>query len=192
MRIIVGLGNPGAEYERTRHNAGFDVLELLAADIGVKFQKLQGKAKVADGLAGGEKFLLARPQTFMNLSGESVRALMDFYKLSPEQLLVVYDDIDLPLGRLRVRKSGSAGTHNGMRSIIGCLGTEGFARLRVGVGAPPPGWELARYVLSGYHTKEERDAAFSGYEQAVKTARAWLECGIEEAMRLGNAPPAAL
>ena len=152
MRLIVGLGNPGEKYEHTRHNAGFDALTMLADQLGVKSAKLKGNSLLMEAFIGGEKVLLCKPQTFMNLSGNAVQELMGFYKLTPDQLLILYDDIDIPLGWLRIRRNGSAGTHNGMRSVIACLNTEEFTRVRIGVGANPPGYDLVDWVLSLDHS----------------------------------------
>ena len=186
MRLIVGLGNPGEKYEHTRHNAGFDALTILADQLGVKTAKLKGNSLLMEGFAGGEKVLLCKPQTFMNLSGNAVRQLMDFYKLSPDQLLILYDDIDIPQGWLRIRRGGSAGTHNGMRSVIASLGLEDFARVRIGVGANPPGYDLVDWVLSHYNTPEERQIAFDAYHKAADAALDWVQNGVESAMRKFN------
>ncbi|NCB05353.1 MAG: aminoacyl-tRNA hydrolase [Clostridia bacterium] len=183
MNLIVGLGNPGDQYEHTRHNVGFDVLTLLSEKTGIRIHKIKGHAVVGEGLAGGEKVMLCKPQTYMNNSGLAVRELMDFYKLAPENLLVIYDDVDLAPGAVRVRPSGSAGTHNGMRSIVEQLGTMAFPRIRVGIGERAPGYELADWVLSRYHTAQERQTAFDAYQQAADAAIAWVEKGIEVAMR---------
>ena len=166
MYVVVGLGNPGSKYEHTRHNAGFDVVTLLADRLGIKMDKLKCKAVYGEGRLAGEKIVLAQPQTFMNLSGESVTALVNWFKVDMDHLIVVYDDIDLPLGRLRMREKGSAGTHNGMRSIIYLLGRDDFPRVRMGVGAPPPQWDLADWVLSRYETPEDRQTAFDAMNAA--------------------------
>ena len=154
MYIVVGLGNPGRKYEHTRHNVGFDVLEVLSQKYDIPIRKLRCKAAVGEGTIRGERVVLAQPQTFMNLSGESVVELMNWYKAEPEHLIVVYDDVDLPEGRLRFRPSGSAGTHNGMRNIIYLLGKENFPRVRVGIGRPAEGWDMKDWVLATYRTPE--------------------------------------
>lgn len=186
MHLVVGLGNPGAKYQRTHHNAGFDVVELLADDLRVSLTKIKGKAVVGEGSLNGERIALAQPQTFMNLSGESVVALCNWYKVEPSNLIVVYDDVDLPLGRLRVRAKGSAGTHNGMRSIIYLLGRDDFPRVRVGIGRPPEGWDLADYVLTGYRGKEERETAFAAYQRAAQAVKILISEGVERAAAFAN------
>ena len=150
MYLIVGLGNPGRQYEATRHNMGFDVIDKLVEEYqipqgGVKFNAMYGK-----GIIGGQPALLMKPLSYMNLSGESVRAIMDFYKCTVEDLIVVYDDIDLDVGKLRIRQKGSAGGHNGMKNIIQHVGSQEFVRIRVGVGKKPDHMDLADYVLSRF------------------------------------------
>ncbi len=183
MHLIVGLGNPGEKYEHTRHNAGFDALSILADRLGIKTAKLKGNALVMEGFVNGKKVVLCKPQTFMNLSGAAVSELMHFYKLTPDQLLVIYDDVDIPQGWLRVRRGGSAGTHNGMRSVIACLNTEDFARVRIGIGKNPPDYDIKDWVLSRYHTPEERQAAFDAYQKAADAAAEWVQNGVDIAMR---------
>src|SRR5438552_1736530 len=148
--LIVGLGNPGREYEKTRHNVGFRFVDALAAAHGMTFSKKQSKALVADGTIGDHKVLLAKPQTYMNLSGEAVRGLMDFYKIPLSNLLVVSDDLDIPAGTLRIREKGGAGGQKGLKSIIEHLGTPEFARMRVGIGRPPGRMDPAAYVLQDF------------------------------------------
>lgn len=150
MKIIVGLGNPGAKYAGTRHNVGFAVLDELAERHNIRIDTAKHKALIGKGIIDGEKVILAMPQTFMNLSGESVRAIMDFYKCTVEDLIVVYDDIDLDVGKLRIRQKGSAGGHNGMKNIIQHVGSQEFVRIRVGVGKKPDHMDLADYVLSRF------------------------------------------
>ena len=145
MYLIVGLGNPGREYESTRHNAGFLVVDRLAEKMGISVSTRKFLGFTGSGMLGGEKVLLLKPQTYMNASGESVRAAADFYKLEPAQVIVVYDDISLDVGSVRIRAKGSAGGHNGMKSIIAHLGTEEYPRVRVGIGDKPPGMDLAGY-----------------------------------------------
>lgn len=154
MKLIVGLGNPGAKYAGTRHNAGFSVIDELAERYNIKVDTSKHKALIGKGIIKGEKVILAMPQTFMNLSGESVRAIMDFYKLTVEDLIVVYDDIDLDVGKLRIREKGSAGGHNGMKNIILHSGSQEFVRVRVGVGKKPEQMDLADYVLSRFGKNE--------------------------------------
>lgn len=177
MYVIVGLGNPGTKYARTRHNVGFDVVELLAAKLGLEFNKLKCKAKIAEGRVGTERIALCQPQTFMNLSGESIVELMNWYKIEPENLIVVYDDIELEPGMLRFRMKGSSGTHNGMRSIIYLLGRDDFPRVRVGTGRQPEGWDLADWVLAPYVTKEEQQKAYDSYVCAGEAILAYINQG---------------
>ncbi len=184
MYLVVGLGNPGSKYAHTRHNVGFDVIELLADKLNARLTKLKCKALLAETKIGDERVVLAQPQTFMNLSGESVVELMNWYKVPIEHLIVCYDDIDLDLGALRVRAKGSAGTHNGMRSIIYLLGKDNFPRVRVGIGKPAPGWDLVDHVLAGYQTPRDRELAFGGYLDAVDTIIELVKNGPEMATRL--------
>ena len=151
MYLIVGLGNPTAKYEKTRHNAGFDVIDAIADKYGIELNLRKGKAFCGTGYIEGQKVMLAKPQTYMNLSGDSVSALVNFYKLDPmEDLIVVFDDISLAPGNLRIRKKGSAGGHNGIKDIIAKTGTDQFARVKVGVGEKPAGWDLADHVLGRF------------------------------------------
>lgn len=183
--LVVGLGNPGIGYEHTRHNAGFDTLDLLAKSWQTPIQKKRMEGLLAEIAFQGKRVVLCKPQTYMNLSGSCVMDVAAWYKVPMDHLLVVYDDIDLPLGQLRMRKSGSAGTHNGMRSIIGMLGTDAFPRLRIGVGGPPPGWELARWVLSRFAT-EEQPLMNEAFQLAAQGIEAWLSGGLDAAMRHCN------
>ena len=186
MYLIVGLGNPGPKYAHTRHNVGFDVLDALARKLGVSISRERDGALVGECFVAGQKTILALPQTYMNLSGEAVSRLVNWYRLPPENLMVVYDDIDLPPGTIRIRKSGSAGTHNGMRSIVGLLGYDHFPRLRVGVGQRRPGYELADWVLSHYLPGEEQQAADAAYALAADAIIDYIENGVESAMRKFN------
>ena len=188
MHIIVGLGNPGREYARTRHNVGFDVIDVLSEKLGIALTKIAMHGLIGEGFAGGEKVILVKPQTYMNLSGQCVTELVNWYKAPMENVMVIYDDIDLPLGKLRLRASGSAGTHNGMRSVIGLLGRQDFPRLRVGVGKKPEGWELADWVLSHYQTEEDRKTQFEAFLLAADTVIDWVKNGWDSAMRTANAP----
>lgn len=186
MYLIVGLGNPGKDYEMTRHNVGFDTVDVLIDEYsipqsGVKFNAMYGK-----GMINGEKVLAAKPLTFMNLSGEAVRGLVDYFKIDvKEELIVVYDDIDLEPGNIRVRAKGSAGGHNGMKNIIQHLGTQEFARVRVGVGAKPKGWDLADHVL-GRFSKEDRVLVDESIKKACKAVACFVENGIDTAMNQYN------
>ncbi len=185
MYMIVGLGNPGREYAQTRHNMGFLTLDILAArwqiPLSVKgFQGLYGK-----GMAEGERVMLVAPQTYMNASGECVGAMARYFDVPKDHILVIYDDIDLPVGRLRVRQAGSAGTHNGMKSLIAHLGGGDFPRIRVGVGKPEPGMNLADYVL-GIPPKAERDVLEQARQAAADAVTEILRGGMDGAMRLAN------
>ena len=180
MYIIVGLGNPGKKYEHTRHNAGFDVLDILAEEYDIKIDKIKHKALIGEGRIGSEKVVLVKPQTYMNLSGESVQSVFQFYKVDMDHLIVVYDDIDLDIGKLRIRKKGSAGSHNGMKSIIKCLGSQDFPRIRVGVSKPEPNRDLADFVLSRV-PKDQADDMRSGLEKAVKTVEEIIRTDIDMA-----------
>lgn len=138
MLAIIGLGNPGANYDKTRHNVGFRVIDLMSRRYGIAVSRTRSRALVGEGLAGGQRIALVKPQTYMNLSGESVQDLMRWYKLMPQDILIISDDIDLPPGSVRIRPHGGAGTHNGLRNIIRMTGSDRFPRIRIGVGAPPP------------------------------------------------------
>ena len=187
MYIIVGLGNPGKEYEHTRHNTGFDTVDMLAEKYGISVRELKFKGMVGKGMIGTEKVVLVKPLTFMNLSGDCVRAVTDFYKIDAKhELVVVYDDIALPVGRIRVRPKGSAGGHNGVKSIIAQLGTEVFPRVRVGVGGVPGGRDQIGHVL-GRFSAEDRAVVEKGMERAVKAVEIILESGVDEAMNCCNA-----
>ncbi|MEF3274769.1 MAG: aminoacyl-tRNA hydrolase [Chloroflexus sp.] len=156
MWLIVGLGNPGERYARTRHNIGFRSVETLAERHGLTFRSQRANSEIAEGYIRGQRVVLVKPQTYMNLSGQAVSALRNWYKIDPaRELLIIYDDLDLPFARLRLRERGSAGTHNGMRSIVTQLGTTEFPRLRVGIGQPPANMDAADYVLSRFTPEEE-------------------------------------
>ena len=155
MFLIAGLGNPGTEYAATRHNIGFDMVTYLGDQYHIPLRSRENKAIVGKGIIGGQKVMLAQPQTFMNLSGESIRALLDYYKTDREKLIIIYDDISLPVGQVRVRPKGSAGGHNGIKNIIQHLGTEEFARIRIGVGAKPEGGDLVKHVLGRFSREED-------------------------------------
>ena len=184
--LIVGLGNPGANYERTRHNAGFRVLELLARELGVKIDRVRFRGKTARAEIEGHTALLLEPQTFMNASGLSVADAASFYKIPRERVLVVSDDVDLPVGKIRVRREGSAGGHNGLKSIISALGGQDFPRVKLGVGAKPnPDYELADWVLGKLSAQEEK--VFSeALEHAAEAVAAIVKDGAEKAMAKFN------
>lgn len=185
MKIIAGLGNPTAQYEGTRHNIGFAVVDRLAEEYNISMDMKKHKAICGKGVIEGEKVILVKPQTFMNLSGEAIREVLDYYKADIQDVLVIYDDICLDVGRLRIRTKGSAGGHNGVKNIIAHLGTEGFARIRVGVGDKPRQTELVDYVL-GRFTGEEKQAIREGIDRAVKATAVVLTEGIESAMNKYN------
>ncbi len=185
--LIVGLGNPGRKYIGNRHNAGFQVVDGLAEQYGLSFGTIQKKAAVAKGRIAGHDCILAKPQTYMNDSGVAVKALMRFYKLPTENLLVVYDDLDLPTGTLRLRPEGGAGGQNGMRSIIHQLGTEDFARLRVGIDRPPGKMPVKAYVLQDF-TQAEWDIVRETWGRAIAAIKTWLTDGTEQAMSRYNGP----
>lgn len=185
MYIIMGLGNPGQKYEKTRHNAGFNVIDRLAEKHNIKVDKIKHKSLIGEGRIAGEKVILVKPQTYMNLSGEAAISLINFYKIDLENLVVIYDDIDLDIGKLRIRKKGSAGSHNGMKSIIKCLGKQEFPRIRVGVSKPEPGRDLADFVLSRV-SKEDEDDMDRGFEKAVQTVEEIIVNDIDLAMNKYN------
>ncbi len=180
--IIVGLGNPGTKHENTRHNAGFMALDALAKDLGVKVDRVRFRAYCGEGKIGDKRVLLMKPQTFMNNSGEAVREAMQFYKLPAEQVLLLFDDISLPVGGLRVRRNGSAGGQNGVKSIIGLCGSDAFPRVKLGIGAKPhPDYNLAEWVLSRF-SKDELKTMQQTAEKAVGAARLIVDGNIDEAM----------
>ena len=175
MKVIVGLGNPGRQYERTRHNIGFEAIDYIAGKNQIEISSRKHKALIGSGYLGGQRVLLVKPQTFMNLSGESLRGIMDFYKLEPSDFIVIFDDISLDVGQLRIRRKGSAGGHNGIKSIISHLGSMDFPRVKIGVGEKPKGYDLADYVL-GHFPAEER----SIMDEAAKTAAEAIRMIITE------------
>ena len=186
MFIIVGLGNPGREYENTRHNIGFDVIDRLAEQENIDVLEKKHRAVIGKGVIAGEKCILAKPLTFMNLSGESVRELIDYYKVDETaELIVISDDISLEVGQLRIRKKGSAGGHNGLKNIIAHLGHDTFTRVKMGVGEKPKGWDLADYVL-GRFSKEERRIMDEAAERAADAVRMILTEDADAAMNEFN------
>ena len=186
MFIIVGLGNPTKEYEGTRHNVGFDVIDAIADKYNISVTERKSRAFCGKGIIGGQKVLLVKPQTYMNLSGESLRGIVDFYKVDTEtELLVIYDDISLDVGQLRIRKKGSAGGHNGIKNIIQHLGSNVFLRIKVGVGEKPKEYDLVDYVL-GHFSKGEKEIMEQGYKQAVEAIEMILQGDIEAAMNVYN------
>lgn len=186
MFLIVGLGNPGKQYENTRHNVGFDAIDVLVDEYRIPSSGKQHKAMYGKGMIEGQKVILAKPLTYMNLSGEAVRAMVDYYKIDPEtELLVIFDDISLAPGNIRIRKKGSAGGHNGIKSIITHLGTQNFQRIKVGVGEKPKNWDLADYVL-GTFSKDDRKLVDEALERTAKAAALIVQGEIDEAMNLYN------
>ena len=186
MFVIVGLGNPTAQYEGTRHNAGFDVIDVLAEKYNISVDARKCRAFCGKGVIAGQKVLLVKPQTSMNLSGESVGGIVNYYKIDPEsELLVIYDDISLDVGQLRIRKKGSAGGHNGIKNIIANLDTTVFPRIKVGVGEKPKNYDLADYVL-GHFSKQERELMEEGYEHASDAVEQIVQGEIEAAMNVFN------
>lgn len=185
MYIIAGLGNPTKEYDKTRHNVGFAAIDVLADRYNIDVSEKKHKALCGKGVIEGQKVLLVKPQTFMNLSGESLRAVVDYYKASNEDLIVIYDDISLEPGQLRIRLKGSAGGHNGIKNIIAQLGTQEFPRIKVGIGAKPPRMDLADYVLSRFSQGEQKlmDEAF---REAAEAAVMMMTDGAERAMNHFN------
>ncbi|GAA6492643.1 MAG TPA: aminoacyl-tRNA hydrolase [Candidatus Bariatricus faecipullorum] len=186
MVIIAGLGNPDRKYEGTRHNIGFEVIDAISEKYNIPVTGRKARAFTGSGIISGQKVLLAKPQTYMNLSGESVGALVNFYKADPEtELLVIYDDISLDVGQIRVRRKGSAGGHNGMKNIIAHLGTEVFPRIKVGVGEKPAGYDLADYVL-GHFGKTEQEQMDLAVREAVEAAELIVAGETGEAMNRFN------
>lgn len=184
MYIVAGLGNPGRKYENTKHNVGFITLDFLAEKHNIKINKIKHKALVGEGIISGQKLLLVKPQTYMNLSGNSIREVMEYYKADLDKLVVIYDDVDIPTGKLRIRKKGSAGTHNGMRSIIYDLQADEFSRIRIGIGGERK-MSLAGYVLGSFR-KDEKNLIQNAVERAALAVECLLEKGIEAAMNEYN------
>lgn len=186
MFIIVGLGNPTAEYAGTRHNVGFNVIDAIADKYNISVTERKHRAFCGKGIIAGQKVILVKPQTYMNLSGESVRSVLDFYKVDIEtELLVIFDDISLDVGQLRIRKKGSAGGHNGIKNIIQHLGTNVFQRIKVGVGEKPKNYDLADYVL-GYFGEAEKELMEEGYKKAITAVEMILQGDIDAAMNEFN------
>jgi len=186
MFLIAGLGNPTSEYAGTRHNVGFDVIDAIADKYNISVTERKNRAFCGKGIIAGQKVILAKPQTYMNLSGESIRGLVDYYKLDAEtEVLIIFDDVSLDVGQLRIRKKGSAGGHNGIKNIIQHLGTSDFHRVKVGVGEKPKDYDLADYVL-GHFSKAEKDQMQEGYKHAVEAVEMILQGEIEAAMNVFN------
>ena len=185
MYLIAGLGNQTREYEKTRHNVGFEAIDILADKAGTTVTEKKHKALYGKGYIGGQKVILAKPQTYMNLSGESIREIADFYKIEPENIIILCDDINLSEGQLRIRLKGSAGGHNGLKNIISHLGTQEFPRIRIGVGEKPRGMDLADYVL-GRFPKEQQAVMEEAYRDAADAACMMIEEGADAAMNHYN------
>lgn len=187
MFVIVGLGNPGKKYEDTRHNVGFMAIDALAEKYGISISEKKHKALCGSGVIEGMKVLLVKPQTYMNLSGESVAEVLNFYKLDPEEeMLVIYDDISLAPGNIRIRKKGSAGGHNGIKSLIAHAGTQGFMRIKIGVGEKPSGWDLADYVL-GHFSEEDTVKLKEIMPDVIQAAVLMTQGDVQKAMNDYNA-----
>ncbi len=184
MKLIVGLGNPGKEYETTKHNVGFMVIDELAKRWNVSLWQEDKKGLIAQANVNGEKILLLKPQTYMNLSGESVGPVMNWYKLAGEDVYVIYDDMDLPVGKLRIRKNGSAGGHNGIKSIL-AHACDDFIRFRVGIGRPLPQWTVVNHVLAPFR-EEDKEAIAKGIEAAATAIEGCLELGVDKGMNRYN------
>ncbi|RME81165.1 MAG: aminoacyl-tRNA hydrolase [Caldilineae bacterium] len=185
MKMIVGLGNPGLRYARNRHNVGFQIVDELAVKHQLSFDKRKHKAQLADGWIGEQKVMLVKPETYMNDSGSAVQPLVAYYRIDLADLMVVYDDLDLPLGRIRLRPGGGAGGHRGVRSIIERLGNDAFPRLRVGIDRPPGRMDPAAYVLQNFGEDEEA-VMVQARERAVRALEVWLQAGIDAAMNEFN------
>lgn len=186
MWLIVGLGNPGEKYVGTRHNIGFACVNHLAKQHNLDFRGMRAHARIAEGHIRGERVVLAKPITYMNLSGRAVSGLRSWYKIDPAQeLLIIYDECDLPFGRIRLRQQGSAGSHNGMKSIVQQLGSQQFPRLRVGIGAPPPEWDMAAYVL-GRFNRDENSQLPDIYERVADATVVTVCEGLTTAMNRFN------
>ena len=185
MYIIVGLGNPGKKYEHTRHNAGFEVIDILADRMGINVEESKHRGLLGRGMLEGQKVVLVKPQTFMNLSGECVREVADFYKAAEDEIIVIYDDISLDPGQLRIRAKGSAGGHNGIKNIIAQLGTQVFPRVKVGVGEKPRMMDLADYVLSRF-SKEDQGKMDDAFKEAADAVAMMVSQGVEPAMNKYN------
>lgn len=183
MHIIAGLGNPGSKYENTRHNMGFKAIDAMASEFGIDVNRAKFKGLIGEGRIGSEKVILLKPQTYMNLSGQSVREIMNFYKIPEENLIVIYDDFDLPIGSIRVRKSGGPGTHNGMKSVVQELGSRKFPRVRVGIGSSDG--STIQFVI-GKVGKDEQQILNEAAEAAASAAADIIRIGIENAMNIHN------
>mgnify|MGYP005852204965 CR=1 FL=1 len=186
--VVAGLGNPGYKYRNTRHNVGFCTIDVLSEKLGIginNIKRIKHKAIIVEGYVNEKKVLLVKPQTYMNASGESIRDIAEWYKISMKCLILIYDDADLPLGKIRVRRSGSAGTHNGMKSVIYHLQADDFPRVRIGIGKPPENMDIVDYVL-GKFTREERNVIYDSIVNAAEAVITIIEEGIDTAMARFN------
>lgn len=186
MKLIVGLGNPGRQYEKTRHNIGFQAIDKLSDDFGIRLDQAKHKGIFGIGNRDGERVILLKPLTYMNLSGESIRAVMDYYQIEIEDLAVIYDDLDLPVGRIRLRQKGSAGGHNGIKSTIAHLGTQNFNRIRVGISRPQNGMTITDYVLGDF-TKEEQNIMDDVIDKCADACKQWIKSPFLKVMNEFNA-----
>lgn len=185
MYLIVGLGNPEADYSRTRHNMGFNVINKLSEKYDIEVKKEKFKGLFGTGVIEGEKVILLKPQTFMNLSGDSVQEFVNFYKIQLENMVIIYDDVDIEPGKIRVRKNGSAGTHNGMKSIVANLSTDQFPRVRIGIGKPHEHMDMISHVIGGID-EEDKEPLAQGVELGMKAVIELLKNGIDSAMNKYN------
>jgi peptidyl-tRNA hydrolase, PTH1 family len=185
MKLIVGLGNPGRQYEKTRHNIGFDVVDSLSERFSIPLDSAKFKGIYGVGHVNGEKLILLKPLTYMNLSGESISAIMDYFQIEMEDLLVIYDDLDLPVGKIRLRQKGSAGGHNGIKSTIAHLGTQDFNRIRVGIDRPNNGMSVSDYVLSRF-LKVEQEEMSKVVTTCIEAIEYWLENPFLQVMNRYN------
>lgn len=185
MKLIIGLGNPGRKYANTKHNVGFEAIDALAQTYNISVNKSKFQAFFGEGFIGHHKVILIKPQTYMNLSGESVQPFVSWYKMSPEDILIIYDDVSLDPGILRIRQKGSAGGHNGIKSIIQHLGTSEFQRIKIGIGKKPQGWDLADYVMSRF-TNPEMKIIEEAMKDVTGATQMIIEKGIQDAMNKYN------
>lgn len=185
MYLIIGLGNPESDYSKTRHNMGFDVINKLSEKFDIKVNKTKFKALYGTGVINGEKVVLVKPQTFMNLSGEAVQEFVNFYKVESDKILVIYDDIDTEPSKIRIRKTGGPGTHNGMKSVVSCLNTGNFARVRVGIGMPEFKGDLINYVI-GHVPDSEYEELQKGVTLAAEAVESIVKIGIDKTMNSYN------
>lgn len=185
MKLFVGLGNPGKEYEKTRHNVGFAIIDQLSENLNIPLNQAKFKGLYGTGLVKGEKVFLLKPLTYMNSSGESVRALMDYFHINLEDIVIIYDDLDLPVGKIRLRLKGSAGGHNGVKSVIAHLKSQEFKRIRVGINHPTNGQPIVDYVLTPF-TKEEQEMIYDAVKKAAEACEACLVKTFQQVMNEYN------